>query len=706
VCPVQIQVRKEMALLHNLRGLRKLSFMMGDVSIKQRLIISFGCIIFCTVLMAIVLSCQASDAAGHANPDAARMMAASWASFSVVSAVALMLLFATIRSVTNSARSIASAAQAVARGDYSEALSFKHYSKAVALGRRVLPRNEFGQISVALGDMARVLERRERTLAAHADIGTVCVSTAELGLLLERSLAIICRHTRSAFAVIYLPEENSLKVRGTFRISKAESLRQLCRYAKTVRWVAESGKHVILNDICKSGNGELLIDGKKSAVKSLASIPVVVDSQMVGAALFASESGYEAESVNLMQMAVDQVAVAVQRALSYERTREAEEQARSDRELLRAIIENLPEGVIIVFAWDARLYMSNKAAADITGLENTRANIFTEFFRVCNPRYANGESIPYRDSPVVRSLLYGEVCTREEIIINRPGGGDIVILMNSVPIINGGTVTGAIAVFQDITAINDRQNLLKEIYEHQRNIAETLQKSFLPSSDTNAVGFDIADAYMPAQRGSQVGGDFFDIIEIQDGMLGIVIGDVSGKGVEAAVHTAMAKYMLRGFAHEDPNPASVLFRLNDAVTRYARGDVFVTLFYGILYLDEKRLVYANGGHERPLLFRPDKKECMPLESSGAAVGIIKGMEYIEREVQLAAGDVLVLYTDGVTEARGPEGFLCTAGLKELIEQRGMKNARRIADGITAGLLDYTAGRLRDDVALLVIKVDG
>jgi sigma-B regulation protein RsbU (phosphoserine phosphatase) len=126
----------------------------------------------------------------------------------------------------------------------------------------------------------------------------------------------------------------------------------------------------------------------------------------------------------------------------------------------------------------------------------------------------------------------------------------------------------------------------------------------------------------------------------------------------------------------------------------------------VIYPGEKRLVYANGGHECPLIFRPGKKECVTLTSEGTAVGIIPEMDYTEREVRLEAGDVLVLYTDGVTEARGTEGFLGVGGLKEMVGQRGMQNARRIADGVMDGLLEYTAGRLQDDVALLIIKVDG
>jgi sigma-B regulation protein RsbU (phosphoserine phosphatase) len=266
-----------------------------------------------------------------------------------------------------------------------------------------------------------------------------------------------------------------------------------------------------------------------------------------------------------------------------------------------------------------------------------------------------------------------------------------------------GTVIGSIAVFQDITAIKAQQKLLVEGYEQQRTIAETLQKTFLPNIKTVLPAYDIADLYVPAHTHAQVGGDLYDLITLDENRIGLVIADVSGKGVEAAVHTAMAKYMLRAFVHEDPNPGSVVKRLNDAMVRYVGGEVFVTLFYGILDTEKRELNYVNAGHELPLIYSTLSNESTLLKTTGPATGILPDAHYREEVFQLEDHDAILLYTDGITESRQNGVYFGIEGLTKTVEGVRNLDAADVTERILKEVKDFGGGTFHDDIALLLIK---
>ena len=253
------------------------------------------------------------------------------------------------------------------------------------------------------------------------------------------------------------------------------------------------------------------------------------------------------------------------------------------------------------------------------------------------------------------------------------------------------------------TELEQYATRMEDSYRKQRSIAHTLQDAFRPSVEPRIGDFEIAHEYIPAQSEAQVGGDFYDVITLGDGVLGIVIGDVSGKGIGATMHTAMARYMLRGIASEESDPASVLSRLNNTITQTVQCEVFITMFYGILDTRERRLRYANAGHELPLLLKGDSGKCLPLETTGHPMGIFPSVEYGLKEMQLDEGDSLVLYTDGITEARqGKEFFGQDALHASLSEARGL-SAEGMIEQVLGHVADFAGGPLQDDAAMVVIK---
>jgi serine phosphatase RsbU (regulator of sigma subunit) len=247
---------------------------------------------------------------------------------------------------------------------------------------------------------------------------------------------------------------------------------------------------------------------------------------------------------------------------------------------------------------------------------------------------------------------------------------------------------------------------LQAAHDHQRDIAETLQKSLLPTVPPQAGVMELAHKYQAALEEALIGGDFYDLFPLGDHQLGIVLADVSGKGLKAAVQTAMLKYTLRGFALEMPNaPGAVLARVNDVLCSPMNShEGFITLFYGVLDTQTGEIVYASAGHEPPLYQAALTGQVVSLtETDGIALGCMPGVSYDEQRLALAPGDLLLLYTDGLTEARAEGGeFLGLDGLAALLPAADVSAetaVRAIYDAVT----HFAANVRRDDVAMLALR---
>lgn len=245
-------------------------------------------------------------------------------------------------------------------------------------------------------------------------------------------------------------------------------------------------------------------------------------------------------------------------------------------------------------------------------------------------------------------------------------------------------------------------------FAHEHRIAETLQKSFLPSEPTRMAGLDIAEKYYPTRlHEARIGGDYYDFLPLGPRRLAVVIGDISGKGLAAAVYTAMAKYSLRAFTAQDMPPVEVVSRANVAIARYTADEVFSTLFYGIIDLEQRTLTYVNAGHEPPQLVRASG-EALALEPTGPIMGAFAEAEFEQNQVLLTPGDALALYTDGLSDARAPNGeFFGEDGIRTHLQSVQNDGAEQTAASLYDAALAFGEGQgMRDDIALLVVKVLG
>ncbi|PVY96696.1 serine phosphatase RsbU (regulator of sigma subunit) [Actinomycetospora cinnamomea] len=247
------------------------------------------------------------------------------------------------------------------------------------------------------------------------------------------------------------------------------------------------------------------------------------------------------------------------------------------------------------------------------------------------------------------------------------------------------------------------------LYEQQRLIARTLQNALLPHALPMVPGVACAGRYRPPSpdlADVYVGGDLYDVHEdAERGRWALTVADVCGKGPEAAALTALIRHTVHAEVGHGLAPAEVVRRVNAAVLRHHGGarSRFATLAHAAMTVHPEgatiRLV--NGGHPPGLVLRGDRVEWVDVP--GRLVGVFPDVDLAETEVRLAPGDALLLYTDGVVEARGPEGWFGDDRLADLLASLAGASADRIADGVLAAVSEFQGGRLRDDVALLVVR---
>jgi serine phosphatase RsbU (regulator of sigma subunit) len=203
-----------------------------------------------------------------------------------------------------------------------------------------------------------------------------------------------------------------------------------------------------------------------------------------------------------------------------------------------------------------------------------------------------------------------------------------------------------------------------------------------------------------------VGGDFYDAFAIADGVWGIAVGDVCGKGVDAAALTALARHTVRAAAHEQAAPGAVLEALNRAVLAESRPGQFLTAIFArvtALHGGRFAFAFACGGHPPPVLLDAER-EPRPLDCSGTLLGVVEDPELVDAHAELEPGDTLLLYTDGLTEAGAPARTLTTEEVAAMLASVRGETASQTAEGCLRRALEASGGVTRDDIAVLVAQV--
>lgn len=262
------------------------------------------------------------------------------------------------------------------------------------------------------------------------------------------------------------------------------------------------------------------------------------------------------------------------------------------------------------------------------------------------------------------------------------------------------------AFIRDITSRQRDAQALYDSREEFATLARTLQTSLLPPELPDIAGLELAARYRPAIAGMEVGGDFYDVFRTGRNTWGVVMGDVCGKGAEAASLTGLVRHTIRAAAMVTMRPGRILAMLNEAILRQQGGDNerFATVAYASVTRRGGRisLTVACGGHPPPLLLRPDGS-LEAVGTPGTLLGILRDVECAEMTATLDPGAAAVFYTDGLTEAPGPEGEFGAEGLRRLLSSSAELSADGLASRLEAEVLAYQGGISRDDVAVLVLR---
>jgi sigma-B regulation protein RsbU (phosphoserine phosphatase) len=265
-------------------------------------------------------------------------------------------------------------------------------------------------------------------------------------------------------------------------------------------------------------------------------------------------------------------------------------------------------------------------------------------------------------------------------------------------IITGVAHQAALAVQSDLLRqeMGERERMAREL-----QLAHEIQQAFMPGQVPALPGWELAFAWRAAR---QVAGDFYDFFELPDGRLGMVIADVADKGMPAALFMALTRTLMRAAALEEKSPAAALACVNDLLVPDAHHGMFVTAIYATLSLDTGELIYANAGHNLPLLVRARTRQLEQFKKGGMALGVLEGVQSEEHVVRLEPGDHLVFYTDGITEAFSPEGELYGEGrLRTAIQSAGDSAAQAMLDAIERSVTAFAGDvPLSDDRTLMVL----
>lgn len=247
-------------------------------------------------------------------------------------------------------------------------------------------------------------------------------------------------------------------------------------------------------------------------------------------------------------------------------------------------------------------------------------------------------------------------------------------------------------------------NVAREKLEQEIDLARQIQKTFLPDHIPVMEGWKTVTKWETAR---QVGGDFYDIFPISESKFGLVIADVADKGLAASLYMTVSRTLIRAFGQTMDDPASVLFSVNNLLTIDAPGGLFVTAIFAILNIENGNLIYTNAGHNLPILFKAQDGLVVKMPKGNMALGVVENIEYKNHEIQIDAGDIFLLYTDGLTESFSKNGEIFgTKRLEEIIADCKKDKLENLMEKIDIELDTFRGGLApSDDLTLIAIKRD-
>ena len=320
-----------------------------------------------------------------------------------------------------------------------------------------------------------------------------------------------------------------------------------------------------------------------------------------------------------------------------------------------------------------------------------------------NFRYIIEDQAAEADKVISRCTI-SAIHDRGEVLGFPPTGRKIETTYISIHRIEGGKIAEEWSEGGGILELT-QQRLEQEIRERERfeqelQVARSIQQASLPKELLTLEGWQINPYYQPAR---EVGGDFYEFFELEDAKVGLAVGDATGKGIPAALAVTATSSMLRAVARDSGySPGEVLERVNETLLARIPLNMFVTCFYAVLEPKSASLSYANAGHDLPYLWRGGDAE--ELRARGMPLGLMAGMSYEEKEIELDYGEGVLFYTDGLVEAHDPKGEMFGfPRLRKLIAEHGEESS--LGDFLLEQLYSFVGEgwEQEDDITHLTLK---
>ncbi len=486
---------------------------------------------------------------------------------------------------------------------------------------------------------------------------------------------------------------------------------------------------------------------EESNVRRALFIPLLVRDEVIGAlGVFKTRPRpYREGEEGLLIALSSQLAVAVQNARLHERTKElsaileqtldserrAARQLRGLYEISQSFTESLSLDATLEAVARTMVGLLDADVAVIRMPDPRTGGLTARAVHVANPRLADVvEGLAAHPQPLSAPLAR-ELLEAKRAVVLRPGmfspedvhrvlepflrrGASAAVL----PLATPGEVLGTLTIVSfdparplesddiDVALAVGAQAALAidnaRLYQQQKDFAETMQRSLLPRELPRVRGLDVGHVYQSAAR-VDVGGDLYDFVQLEDGRLAVAVGDVLGKGISAAADMAMTKFSFRVLARGDAEPSAVLASANDVVYEEIEPGKFVTLLYAVIDPIARELACGSAGHPPARIVGPSGR-VRTLGVSGLPLGIEPDQEYPSERVELEPGSVVVLYTDGVLEARRDGELYGEERLDRLLAERHDLPAQELASAILEDCRRYSGGDLSDDCAIVCLKL--
>jgi GAF domain-containing protein len=581
--------------------------------------------------------------------------------------------------------------------------------------------NDAGTLSV--GELMDLAEQRIRELSIVNRVSEAVISTLDLAKLLTLALDECLTAVGATVGSIMLLDEDS----GTLSIKASKNIDSDVVKKVSVKvgegisgWVAEHGQPVLVQDARRDPRFQM--NRYRDDISSAMSVPLKARGRVIGvlnASTVVTGRRYGPREIEFLTTVANQAAMAIDNARLYVGLEHRSKELAGLLNISEAITSTLDLREVVSLLSSRFLAM---AKVDVSALlvfdaDNAR-------FRCLDGQGLSIKSKKGMYLELSRSIAKLVLESGEPVVADVSEGSELASEVSvaaqlscgvGVPLVAAGRLVGVVTLFSGerkafsdgelvtLTALGKLAGVAVHnalIYQHKYEIARSLQFQLVPNVPLKAEGLEIGHKFSPAR---EVGGDYYDLIRVLPGKVGVVIADVAGNSVPAAMYTSMGKNVLLAYAVDNESPSDVLRRLNRIACQQTQAEVFISLFYGVFDAATRTFRYACAGHEPPILLHPDGS-FEKLYADGLLVGISDAVGYEEKSVVLEQGAVLVMFTDGLVDSPAVRGKFGVNEIVEIVSSNMLKPSQELADNIYETLMETAGSRVQDDVALVVLKV--